>query len=186
MFMTLACATVIPNFKHLYRLYTGIKISSVGMCFLVRTKGSFRYENCLTFNFFVSLIYLWHFHVKTGDGVREKESNIDVHWRQENPNPRVHHSSGKLGKRRLSLFPTGMVDPRVGISCPHWTPMMDSICLTWPKEGTNPPGWETVQLRDVTLKHSVSSKKGEEIKPKFLFWDSLFKLYTGISGARWL
>ena len=30
-----------------------------------------------------------------------------------NPNPRVHRSSGKLGE---ALFPTGSVDPRVGIS----------------------------------------------------------------------
>ena len=30
-----------------------------------------------------------------------------------NPNPRVHRSSGKLGE---ALFPTGTVDPRVGIS----------------------------------------------------------------------
>ena len=30
-----------------------------------------------------------------------------------NPNPRVHRSSGKLGE---ASFPTGTVDPRVGIS----------------------------------------------------------------------
>ena len=38
------------------------------------------------------------------------------HWctvEPGNPNPRVHRSSGKLGK---ASFPTGTVDPRVGIS----------------------------------------------------------------------
>ena len=38
------------------------------------------------------------------------------HWcsvEQGNPNPRVHRSSGKLGE---ASFPTGTVDPRVGIS----------------------------------------------------------------------
>ena len=38
------------------------------------------------------------------------------HWctvEPGNPNPRVHRSSGKLGE---ASFPTGTVDPRVGIS----------------------------------------------------------------------
>ena len=38
------------------------------------------------------------------------------HWctvEPGNPNPPVHRSSGKLGE---ALFPTGTVDPRVGIS----------------------------------------------------------------------
>ena len=38
------------------------------------------------------------------------------HWctvEPGNPNPRVHGSSGKLGE---ASFPTGTVDPRVGIS----------------------------------------------------------------------
>ena len=33
-------------------------------------------------------------------------------WRKENPNPRVHHSGGKLGEPH---FPLERVDPRVGI-----------------------------------------------------------------------
>ena len=42
--------------------------------------------------------------------------NIIDHWctvEPGNPNPRVHRSSGKLGE---ASFPTGTVDPRVGIS----------------------------------------------------------------------
>ena len=35
-----------------------------------------------------------------------------VQWRKENPNPRVHRSSRKLGEPR---FPLERVDPRVGI-----------------------------------------------------------------------
>ena len=49
------------------------------------------------------------------------------HWcsvGQGNPNPRVHRSSGKRG---FAEFPTGTVDPRVGISWFHYTPMIDSI-----------------------------------------------------------
>ena len=48
------------------------------------------------------------------------------HWctvEPGNPNPRVHHSSGKLSKALFptgmvdkASFPTGMVDPRVEIS----------------------------------------------------------------------
>ena len=37
---------------------------------------------------------------------------MGVKWRKENPNPRVHRSSGKLGEPR---FPLERVDPRVGI-----------------------------------------------------------------------
>ena len=37
---------------------------------------------------------------------------MGVQWRKENPNPRVHRSSGKLGEPR---FPLERVDPRVGI-----------------------------------------------------------------------
>ena len=47
--------------------------------------------------------------------IRYARNRID-HWctvEQGNPNPRVHCSSGKLGK---ASFPTGTVDPRVGIS----------------------------------------------------------------------
>ena len=52
---------------------------------------------------------------------RERESIIGVQWGQGNPNLRVHRSSGKRG------FPTGTVDPRVGISRFHCTPMIHSI-----------------------------------------------------------
>ena len=55
---------------------------------------------------------------------RQRESIIGVQWGQGNPNPRVHRSSGKQG---LAEFPTGTVDPRVGISRFHCTPMIDSI-----------------------------------------------------------
>ena len=37
---------------------------------------------------------------------------MGVQWRKENPNPRVHRSSGKLGEPR---FPLERMDPRVGI-----------------------------------------------------------------------
>ena len=37
---------------------------------------------------------------------------MGAQWRKENPNPRVHRSSGKLGEPR---FPLERVDPRVGI-----------------------------------------------------------------------
>ena len=37
---------------------------------------------------------------------------MGVQWRKENPNPRVHRSSGKLGEPH---FPLERVDPRVGI-----------------------------------------------------------------------
>ena len=46
--------------------------------------------------------------------MRYVRNRID-HWctvEPGNPNPRVHRSSGKLGK---ASFPTGTVDPRVGI-----------------------------------------------------------------------
>ena len=46
---------------------------------------------------------------------RYVRNRID-HWctvEPGNPNPRVHRSSGKLGE---ASFPTGTVDPRVGIS----------------------------------------------------------------------
>ena len=56
--------------------------------------------------------------------VRKRESIIGVQWGQGNPNPRVHRSRGKRG---FAEFPTGTVDPRVGISRFHGTPMMDSI-----------------------------------------------------------
>ena len=47
--------------------------------------------------------------------IRYVRNRID-HWctvKPGNPNPRVHRSSGKLGE---ASFPTGTVDPRVGIS----------------------------------------------------------------------
>ena len=37
---------------------------------------------------------------------------MGAQWRKENPNPRVHRFSGKLGEPR---FPLERVDPRVGI-----------------------------------------------------------------------
>ena len=54
----------------------------------------------------------------------QRESIIGVQWGQGNPNPRVHRSSGKRG---FADFPTGTVDPRVGISRFHCTPIIDSI-----------------------------------------------------------
>ena len=59
----------------------------------------------------------------TGTSV-ERESIIGVQWGQGNPNPRVNCSSGKRG---FAEFPTGTVDPQVGISRFHCTPMIDSI-----------------------------------------------------------
>ena len=54
----------------------------------------------------------------------QKEFIIGVQWGQGNPNPWVNRSSGKRG---FAEFPTGTVDPRVGISRFHFTPMIDSI-----------------------------------------------------------
>ena len=50
-----------------------------------------------------------------GDGMWEKESNIDVQLGQENPNPRVHHSCGKLGNHRCTI-PVGNSESLVS----HW------------------------------------------------------------------
>ena len=46
------------------------------------------------------------------------ESITDFQWRQENANPRVHRSSGKLGKPHIPLecWTLGL-----GFSCSHWT-----------------------------------------------------------------
>ena len=56
---------MIQNLKRLQLLYLWIKISGVGMRFL-RTKATFWCQNCLTLlKYFVSLIYLCHFHVQT-------------------------------------------------------------------------------------------------------------------------
>ena len=51
---------------------------------------------------------------------RAKENSSLVQWGQGNPNPRVHHWG-------FAEFPTGTVDPRVGISWFNCTPMFDSI-----------------------------------------------------------
>ena len=58
------------------------------------------------------------------NSIGKRESIIGVQWGQGNPNPRVHRFSGKRG---FAEFPTGTVDPRVGISRFHCTPMIDSI-----------------------------------------------------------
>ena len=50
----------------------------------------------------------------------------DFRWQKENANPRVHHSSGKLGK---PYFPLERWTLRLGFSCPHRTSLMDSIYL---------------------------------------------------------
>ena len=73
-----------------------------------------------------------HFHVQSertfvklfDDGMWEKELISDVQCRQENPNSRVHRSSGKRG---LSSFPLERWTLGFGFYCPHWTPLMDSI-----------------------------------------------------------
>ena len=75
----------------------------------------------------------------------EKESIIDVQCRQENPNPRVHHSSGKLSKPR---FPLERWTLGLGFSWPHWTPMVDSICLKSGKIGVS---IGRLSLRNFTL-----------------------------------
>ena len=55
---------------------------------------------------------------------RYRESIVGVQWGQGNPNPRVHRASGKRG---FAEFPTGTVDPRVGISLFRCTQMIDCI-----------------------------------------------------------
>ena len=55
----------------------------------------------------------------------KRVSIIDVQLGQGKPNQRVHPYNGKLG---FAEFDTGSVDPRVGISRFHCTPMIDSYC----------------------------------------------------------
>ena len=50
-----------------------------------------------------------------------------VQWRQENPSPRAHHSSGKQG---LQSFPLGRWTRGLGYSCSHVTPVMDFFSHT--------------------------------------------------------
>ena len=55
----LALATVIQNFKCLLLFYLRTKYQVWVCVFLVGTKGTFWYQNCLTLlTFFASLIYL--------------------------------------------------------------------------------------------------------------------------------
>ena len=78
---------------------------------------------------------------------------MGVKWRKENPNPRVHRSSGKLGEPR---FPLERVDPRVGIflspldthggfylSLSYY--LLENFNILWPKrlraESTHPENW---------------------------------------------
>ena len=64
-----------------------------------------------------------------------------------NPNPRVHRSSGKLGE---ASFPTGTVDPRVGISL---SPLNtnDGFSLSFVTEsiifGSSPQVWWVAKFR---------------------------------------
>ena len=136
MFATLACATAIQNFICLYLIYFLIKISSVGMRFLSLNKRNNLLPNLFDFAAifrFARLPLILHVQIREkpilkifGDGMWEKESITDVQWQQENPNPRVNRSSGKLGKPRFLLEQWTL---RLGFSCLHWTPMMDSIYL---------------------------------------------------------
>ena len=105
--------------------------------FLVRTQRTFWYQNSLTL---LKCLYLSFTSnssmfkqrgvirrtIRLSLGMWEKESIIDVQCRQESPSPRVRHLSGKLGK---PPFPLECRTLGLGLSCPRWTPMMDSICL---------------------------------------------------------
>ena len=102
--------------------------------FLVWTRETICYQNCLTLaKFLVSLLCLCYSMFKSEKSQSQKylgwhvrkESIIDVQCRQENPNPRVRRSSGKLRKPRFQLerWTLGLV-----FSCLHWTPMMDPLC----------------------------------------------------------
>ena len=136
--------------------------------FFVRTKETFWYQNCLCllifYLFFFMLLFLFCLLTSTfpcsnrevsflnliRDGVWEKESTTDVQCRQENPNPRVHRSSGKLGKPR---FPLEWWTLGLGFSCPHWTPMMDSISTVCKKNWSSLvmySGWDSVLLLETT------------------------------------
>ena len=57
-------------------------------------------------------------------GVRQIESIIGVRWRQENPHPRFHRSSGKRG---LLSFPLEQWTQWLGFSCQHWTSIIGSF-----------------------------------------------------------
>ena len=94
--------------------------------FLVRTKGTFWYQNCLPLlNFLFCTIYLWPFHVQT----ERREGVIRKTIRWWYVRKRIHHwcsvstgkskhlgphcSTGELGKLRFPLERT--VDPWIGI-----------------------------------------------------------------------
>ena len=78
------------------------------------------------------------------------------HWctvEPGNPNPRVHRSSGKLGE---ASFPTGTVDPRVGISL---SPLNtnDGFSLS---TATRQISWtEPIMRRDVTTIYTCIRRK---------------------------
>ena len=79
------------------------------------------------------------------------------HWctvEPGNPNPRVHRSSGKLGE---ASFPTGTVDPRVGISL---SPLNtnDGFSLSMAC-GHLPPHCENIQV----LREAVSEDDEENV-----------------------
>ena len=58
----------------------------------------------------------------------QKNRSLVFSGSRKKPNPWVHRSSGKLGKPR---FPLERWAFGLGFFCPHWTPMMDSIYLTY-------------------------------------------------------
>ena len=66
---------------------------------------------------------------------RQKESIIGVQWGQENPNSKVHRSSGKRG---FPSSPQERWTGGLGFSGRHWTPMIDSFPhIPLPKSFTN-------------------------------------------------
>ena len=81
-------------------------------------------------NLELSDVTKWYYStVPYGRGIWEKESIIGVQWfsgSRKNPNTRVHSSV----ENSASLVPLKRLTLRLGFFCPHWTPMMDSICPT--------------------------------------------------------
>ena len=99
----------------------------------------------------------------------KKKSIIDVHRRQENPNPRVHRSSGKLGKPRFPLKGWTLGWGFCLVS--HWNggPSGLGFCLIshW---NCGPSGWNfasfptgTVDLRVWTFLSQLNTNKQREV-----------------------
>ena len=124
-YSTLTWTTTIQNLKRLYLPYFLIKISSgytfsyFLFYFLIWTRGTICYQNCLTLPIFFA------FASDTSCSNQRKVNLKNIWWRHVRK--RIDHwcsvSTGKAQpsgppvqwETRQASFPTGTVDPRVGI-----------------------------------------------------------------------